>query len=101
MKCGRQPPRPPPPPPPGAAAPCGVPVHGSWTGPQVPSLLHTRVGLPTKVSSHEVTVTETGVLDAAVTGHEAKPSTSPELVGGQKTSAAAYAHDRSALTYSK
>ena len=64
----------------------------------MPSLLHTREGLPTKVSSHEVTVTETGVLDAAVTGHEAKPSTSPELVGGQKTSVATYVHRRNAST---
>ena len=53
----------------------------------MPSGLHVRNGWPTYVSAHDVTVTLIGTDDAAVMGHDAKPSVAPMLVGWQNTSA--------------
>ena len=61
-------------------------MHGLETVPQVPSVLHLRLGLPVYVSSHEVTVTVTADAPVAVMGQDAKPSTEPDAVLLQKSS---------------
>jgi hypothetical protein len=63
-----------------------VPEQALVTLPQVPSGLHVRMALPMYVSSHAVDVTDTAVAPAAVTGHDAYPSTAPDAVGWQNTS---------------